>query len=119
MPLQRIKKWTLINNYGDKTLMRNKVAYEMSREAGMPFTPYCTFVDVIYNGEYEGAYQLCDQVEVNPGRVETHRDAPHRYKRRRSYRRVLHRDRCICQPGGIMVHIRQRDTRYDKIAQGR
>ena len=66
----KAKKWTLINNYGDKTLMRNKVAYEMSREAGMPFTPYCTFVDVIYNGEYEGAYQLCDQVEVNPGRVE-------------------------------------------------
>ena len=61
----KAKKWTLINNYGDKTLMRNKVAYEMSREAGMPFTPYCTFVDVIYNGEYEGAYQLCDQVEVN------------------------------------------------------
>ena len=66
----KAKKLTLINNYGDKTLMRNKVAYEMSREAGMPFTPYCTFVDVIYNGEYEGAYQLCDQVEVNSGRVE-------------------------------------------------
>lgn len=64
------KKWTLINNYGDKTLMRNKVAFDMSREAGMAYTPYCRFVDVIYNGEYEGCYQLCDQVEVNPGRVE-------------------------------------------------
>lgn len=66
----KAKKWTLINNYGDRTLMRNKVAFEMSRMAGMPYTPYCTFVDVIYNGSYEGAYQLCDQVEVNPGRVE-------------------------------------------------
>lgn len=66
----KAKKWTLINNYGDRSLMRNKVAFEMSREAGMTYTPYCTFVDVIYNGEYEGAYQLCDQVEVNPGRVE-------------------------------------------------
>lgn len=66
----KAKKWTLINNYGDRTLMRNKVAFDMSRMAGMPFTPYCTFVDVIYNGSYEGAYQLCDQVEVNPGRVE-------------------------------------------------
>ncbi|MDE7125674.1 MAG: CotH kinase family protein, partial [Muribaculaceae bacterium] len=34
------------------------------------------FVDVIYNGEYEGAYQLCDQVEVNPGRVELTEMAP-------------------------------------------
>lgn len=66
----KAKKWTLINNYGDRTLMRNKVAFDISREAGMKYTPYCTFVDVIYNGEYEGAYQLCDQVEVNPGRVE-------------------------------------------------
>lgn len=66
----KAKKWTLINNYGDRSLMRNKVAFDISREAGMKFTPYCTFVDVIYNGEYEGAYQLCDQVEVNPGRVE-------------------------------------------------
>lgn len=66
----KAKKWTLINNYGDRTLMRNKVAFDISREAGMEYTPFCTFVDVIYNGEYEGCYQLCDQVEVNPGRVE-------------------------------------------------
>lgn len=66
----KAKKWTLINNYGDRSLMRNKVAFDMSREAGLAYTPFCTFVDVIYNGEYEGAYQLCDQVEVNPGRVD-------------------------------------------------
>lgn len=66
----KAKKWTLINNHGDKTLMRNKIAFEMSRLAGIAYTPYCRFVDVIYNGEYEGCYQLCDQVEVNPGRVE-------------------------------------------------
>ena len=65
----KAKKWTLINNYGDKTLMRNMVSFEMSRLIGMPYTPYIRFVDVIYNGEYEGCYQLCDQVEVNPGRV--------------------------------------------------
>lgn len=72
----KAKKWTLINNYGDRTLMRNKVAFEMSRVAGMEYTPYCRFVDVIYNGEYEGCYQLCDQVEVNPGRVEVTEMAP-------------------------------------------
>lgn len=72
----KAKKWTLINNYGDRSLMRNKVAFDISREVGMKYTPYCTFVDVIYNGEYEGAYQLCDQVEVNPGRVELTEMAP-------------------------------------------
>lgn len=66
----KAKKWTLINNYGDKTLMRNIVAFEIARRVGMDYVPFCQPVDVIMNGEYKGCYQLCDQVEVNPGRVE-------------------------------------------------
>ena len=63
------KSWTLINNYGDKTLMRNILAFEVSRRVGMVYTPFCEPVDVIMNGEYQGCYQLCDQVEVGSGRV--------------------------------------------------
>ena len=66
----KAKKWTLINNYGDKTLMRNAIAFEIARRVGMKYVPFCQPVDVIMNGEYKGCYQLCDQVEVNPGRVE-------------------------------------------------
>ncbi len=66
----KAKKWTLINNYGDKTLMRNLLAFELSRRMGLPYTPFGAAVDVLMNGEYKGCYQLCDQVEVNPGRVE-------------------------------------------------
>lgn len=65
----KAKKWTLINNYGDKTLMRNIVAFEMSRRLGMPYTPYCQPVDVVLNGEYRGCYQLCDQITVDRNRV--------------------------------------------------
>lgn len=63
------KKWTLINNYGDKTLMRNILAFDISRRLGMEYTPYCKSVDVMLNGEYKGNYQLSDQVEVNKNRV--------------------------------------------------
>lgn len=66
----KAKKWTLINNYGDKTLMRNIVAFEIARRLEMPYVSYTRPVDVILNGEYKGCYQLCDQMEVNPGRVE-------------------------------------------------
>lgn len=65
----KAKKWTLINNYGDKTLMRNLLAFELSRRMGMPYTPYGTAVDVLLNGEYKGCYQLCDQVTINKNRV--------------------------------------------------
>lgn len=65
----KAKKWTLINNYGDKTLLRNMVAFHLSDIIGMPYTPYCQAVDVILNGEYKGCYQLCDQVEINKKRI--------------------------------------------------
>ena len=66
----KAKKWTLINNYGDKTLMRNLLAFELSKRMGMPYTPYGRAVDVMLNGEYKGCYQLCDQIQVNKNRVE-------------------------------------------------
>ena len=65
----KAKKWTLINNYGDKTLMRNLLAFELSNRLGMAYTPYGTAVDVLLNGEYKGCYQLCDQVSINKNRV--------------------------------------------------
>ena len=66
----KAKKWTLINNYGDKTLMRNLLAFELSKRLGMAYTPYGTAVDVLLNGEFKGCYQLCDQVTINKNRVD-------------------------------------------------
>lgn len=65
----KAKKWTLISNEGDKTLMRNLLAHEVSRQLQMPYTVYSEPVDVILNGEYKGLYQLCDQVDENKDRV--------------------------------------------------
>ena len=70
------KKWTLINNYGDKTLMRNQLAFELSRRFGMPYTPLCAYVDVVLNGDYKGCYQLCDQIEVRKNRVDIEEMTP-------------------------------------------
>lgn len=64
------KKWTLLSNHGDKTLMRNILAFEVSRRLGLAYTPFCRPVDVIINGEYKGCYQLCDQVDVRKNRVD-------------------------------------------------
>lgn len=66
----KAKKWTLINNYGDKSLMRNLLAFELSRRLGLEYTPYGRAVDLFLNGEYKGVYQLCDQIEVGKGRVD-------------------------------------------------
>ncbi|MDE6360623.1 MAG: CotH kinase family protein [Muribaculaceae bacterium] len=66
------KKWELLNNYGDKTLMRNLLAFDIARMMGMDYVPFCTPVDVILNGEYRGCYQLADSKEVDDNRVAIH-----------------------------------------------
>ena len=64
------RNWTLINNYGDKTLMRNLLAFDLSRRFQMPYTPAGTPVNVYLNGEFKGCYQLCDHIEVAVRRVD-------------------------------------------------
>ena len=66
----KAKKWTLISNHSDKSLMRNILAFEISRRVGTKYTPYCHPVDVVINGEYKGCYQLCDQIEIDENRVD-------------------------------------------------
>ena len=73
------KKWTLLANAGDKTLIRNALTSEMglfcaalrgpSEPKSLPFNPAVRFVDFTLNGVYQGTYQISDQVEVRPHRV--------------------------------------------------
>jgi hypothetical protein len=57
-------------NWREKSLMRNNIAFEMSRRLGLRYTPWIQNVDVIVNGEFKGNYQLADQVTVDPNRVD-------------------------------------------------
>lgn len=58
------KTWVLMANYADKSMMRNEVAFELSRRLGLPFTPKGQFIEVILNDEYQGTYQLIEQIAV-------------------------------------------------------
>ena len=66
----KAKNWVLLNNLSDKTLMRNMVAFEASRRIGMDYTPAARLVDVMYNGELKGTYQLADKIEVGKNRID-------------------------------------------------
>ena len=66
----RARNWTLINNYGDKTLIRNTLAFDFSRRIEMPYTSPSIAVDVVVNGDYKGNYQLCDHIDVRRNRVD-------------------------------------------------
>ncbi len=71
------KKWTLLANHGDKTLIRNALTSLMGERAGLKFNPAAKFVDLTINNNFVGNYQLSDQVDVRPHRVNiTEQDYP-------------------------------------------
>lgn len=71
------KKWTLMANAGDKTLMRNAVTSLMGDFLGLKNNPAHKFADVTLNGRFIGNYQISDQVEVRLHRVNiTEQDYP-------------------------------------------
>jgi len=72
----KAKKWLLISDYREKTLMRNTVGYEANRMFGAPYTAQIRMVDVMLNGEYKGIYQLTDQIEVNKNRINVTKMTP-------------------------------------------
>ena len=52
-------KWTLLANYFDNALIRNKVAYDLAQD--MEIGLDSQFVDLWMNGEYLGNYILCQK----------------------------------------------------------
>jgi len=73
----KTKKWTLLANAGDKTMMRNAVTSAMGEFTSLKFNPAAKFVDLILNNQYQGTYQISDQVDVRPHRVNvTEQDYP-------------------------------------------
>lgn len=64
------RNWALLANHADKTMIRNALAFEISKYLNMPYTVTYHYVDIVLNGEYKGTYLLTDHVEVREGRVD-------------------------------------------------
>lgn len=67
--MNEAKQWVLLANYADKSLLRNELAFELSRRFGLAYTPASRLVDVILNGQYIGNYELVEQIEVSKTKV--------------------------------------------------
>ena len=66
----KAKKWILVPNMFDKTLLRNLLGYQMSFIFGLKFTPSCRYIDLIINGNFRGNYLICDKIEVSKERLD-------------------------------------------------
>ena len=66
----KAKKWVLLANHMDKSLIRNLVAFKISSLLGQKYSPACKSIDLIVDGDFEGNYIICDKIEKGKGRVE-------------------------------------------------
>lgn len=68
--LPEARKWVLLANHADKSLIRNYVALETARTMeNLAWTPKTLPVDLYLNGVYQGSYCMGDQVEVGTSRL--------------------------------------------------
>ena len=71
----KAKKWCLLANCYEKTLIRNEMVFDFARQTVLRYTPDSVFVDVYFNGVLSGNYILCEAVEDGSSRVDINTDA--------------------------------------------
>ena len=57
------RTFTILANYQDDSLSRNRILYDLSDAVGMPYAPDSRYVDLYVNGFYWGSYLLCEKIE--------------------------------------------------------
>lgn len=64
------KKWVLLANAADVTLIHNQLVTSLAKDLKLPYTIDNTPIDLYYDGEYRGSYLLTDKVEVGEESVD-------------------------------------------------
>lgn len=71
------KRWVLLANWVDRTLMRNAIANETAKyfktqfpNDGLLWNPSGQFVELVYNGVHVGNYYLCEQIKIDENRLD-------------------------------------------------
>lgn len=68
MDMPRDNDWVLMANYTDKSLIRNKICFELVQGMGH-YVPRSRFCELIYNGEYQGLYLFVEKIKRGKNRV--------------------------------------------------
>ena len=70
MGMPKHKRWVLLANWVDRTLLRNDVAFEIAKKCpALPWTPRGQFVELYLNGKHRGNYYLCEHIKIDKNRV--------------------------------------------------
>ena len=60
---EKSKKWCLLANNVDHSMMRNTFVYQLADDLGLSYSPETRLVDAYDNGKYLGAFVITEKVE--------------------------------------------------------
>lgn len=63
------KRWCLLANWADRSLIRNATAFELARQTEQDWTPSGQYVELVLNGEHLGNYYLCEKIGIDRNRL--------------------------------------------------
>lgn len=63
------KRWNLLANSQDQSLLKNKMFFQLSKDIGLSFTPNAESLVLYVNHRYQGVYLLTTKVSVDKNRV--------------------------------------------------
>jgi spore coat protein CotH len=64
------KRWIFLAEFSDKTLIRNRLAFEMGHISNLDWTPRSEYAEVYVNNEHMGVYHVTEKVEEGEDRVD-------------------------------------------------
>lgn len=67
--MEKGKKYSLLANYQDDSLSRNRFLYDLSDAVGIPYASESRYVDFYIDGCYFGSYQIAQKIEVGSSEV--------------------------------------------------
>ncbi len=65
----KAKKWVLLANSSDCSMMKNKIAFDVANQMNLAYTPDAEYVDLWVSGEYIGTYLVTEKVEIGSSRL--------------------------------------------------
>ena len=61
--MPKAKKWVMLANYRDRTLIRNALAFEIARQTSQEWVPQGKFADVFLNKKFVRFREFCSQIQ--------------------------------------------------------
>lgn len=68
--MDKAKKWVLMSNNKDDSMLRNRITYDFAEYIGVEYQSEVQPVDLYCNGHYMGSYALIEKPEIKSNRID-------------------------------------------------